>query len=170
MSEDSKRTMSKELQKLGPGEGELFDIAGARFLWKVKNEGTGNSFSMYEMELVTGDGAPLHFHPYSEVFYVLRGEIDFLDHSQNDWVRAAPGETVVVPANKPHAFYNRTGQPAKLLSISNQRHQRFFDEVAAADWITPFSIMPFPEALERVGAIGAENEMYFMPFEPPVLI
>jgi quercetin dioxygenase-like cupin family protein len=167
MSEDLRHTVSKQLHKQGPSDGELFDVAGARFLWKVKNEDTDNSFSMYEMELAAGDGVPLHFHPYSEVFYVLGGEVVFLDHPRDDWVVAAQGETIVIPPNRPHAFYNLASQPARLLSISNERHQRFFDKVAAADRIVPFSSMPFPEAMEKVAAIGAENDMHFMPFEPP---
>jgi quercetin dioxygenase-like cupin family protein len=55
-----------------------FDVAGARFTWKVKGEDTGYAFSIYEQQLELGEGVPLHCHAYGEVFYVLSGYIDFL--------------------------------------------------------------------------------------------
>lgn len=157
------------LRKVGRDEGEKFDIAGARFTWKVKNKDSGHSLSMFEMTLEPGDGVPLHTHPYVEIFYVLTGEVDFLrvGDGGNEWVPAAPGETVIVPINGLHAFYNRTAGTARLLSISNQLHQGFFDAVAEADRIAPFADMPFPEAMARVATIARGYDMHFVPSEPP---
>jgi quercetin dioxygenase-like cupin family protein len=66
------------LRKIERNEGEKFDVAGARFTWKVKGEDTGYAFSIYEQELDPGEGVPLHCHAYGEVFYVLSGYINFL--------------------------------------------------------------------------------------------
>jgi len=158
------------LRKVARDEGERFNVAGASFVWKVKNEDSGHALSMFEMTLEPGDGVPLHGHPYAEVFYVLAGEIDFLrvDDGETEWVPAADGETIIVPINGLHAFYNRTGRSARLLSISSQLHQAFFDAVAAADRHAPFADVPFPEAMARVAAIAERYDMHFPPFEPPL--
>ena len=118
--------LGASLRKIARGDGETFDVAGARFTWKVKNADTGH-----------------------------------------EWVAASSGETVVVPINGLHAFYNRTSTPARLLSISNQLHQGFFDAVAAADREAPFAGMPAPEAMARVVMIARGYDMHFMPFQPP---
>ena len=48
------------LRKIERNEGEKFDVAGARFTWKVKGEDTGYAFSIYEQELELGrSAAPL---------------------------------------------------------------------------------------------------------------
>lgn len=124
---------------------------------------------MFEMTLEPGDGVPLHSHPYAEVFYVLTGEVDFLrvGENGNEWVPATFGETIIVPINGLHAFYNRNANPARLLSISNQLHQGFFDAVAAADQLTPFADVPFSEAMARVATIAKSYDVHFLPFDPP---
>ena len=76
------------LRKVERKEGEKFNVAGARFTWKVKGEDTGYAFSIYEQELEPGEGVPLHCHAYGEVFYVLSGHIDFLQvtGAGEDWI------------------------------------------------------------------------------------
>jgi quercetin dioxygenase-like cupin family protein len=157
------------LRKVARDEGKLFDVAGAKFTWKAKGEDTGFALSMYEQELEPGHGVPLHCHPYSEVFYVLAGEVDFLraGEGEDEWVPCSAGEAVIVPVNGLHAFYNRTDRPARMLSISTQLHQAFFDAVAEADRIEPFSAAPMPEAMARVAAVARNYDMHFLPFDPP---
>ena len=151
------------LRKIERNEGEKFDVAGARFTWKVKGEDTGYAFSIYEQELELGEGVPLHCHAYGEVFYVLSGYIDFLrvTGAGEEWITCAGGETIIIiPTNALHAFYNRTDRPARLLSISTQLHQAFFDAVEETDRANPFASMPGKHAMARIG-------MHFFPFSPP---
>lgn len=157
------------LRKVARNDGDTFDAAGARFTWKAKGADTGFMFSMYEQELQPGDGVPLHCHAYGEIFYVLSGIVDFLrvTDAGNEWIVCAGGETIIVPINALHAFYNRTAKPARLLSISTQLHQAFFDAVEEADAADPFARMPGPQALARVGEIAQCFDMHFFPFSPP---
>ena len=156
-------------KKIEHGSGRRFDIAGAKFTWKVRNENTDNSFSIYEMTLQPGEGVPLHYHPYVEVFYILDGEIEFLrrDNVTDNWVPAIAGETIIVPTNGLHAFYNRTRAPARLLNVANQLHQPFFDALDDLDRSEPFSDLPVPEAMIKVGSVAANYSMHFQPFDPP---
>jgi quercetin dioxygenase-like cupin family protein len=94
------------LHKIGPNEGPIFDVAGARFAWKVKGEDTGYAFSIYEQVLNPGEGVPLHCHAHAEAFYVLSGTVDFLKVTDDgeEWIACTVGETIVVPINALHAF------------------------------------------------------------------
>ena len=145
-------------------------MAGARFTWKVKGEDTGYAFSIYKQELEPGEGVPLHCHAYGEVFYVLSGHIDFLQVTDagEDWMTCADGETIIIPINALHAFYNRTDRPARLLSISTQLHQAFFDAVEETDRANPFASMR--EASDGAHRRAARRfDMHFFEFSPPTL-
>ena len=160
------------LRKVERKEGEKFNVAGARFTWKVKGEDIGYAFSIYEQELEPGERVPLHCHAYGEVFYVLSGRIDFLQVTDagEDWMTCADGETIIIPINALHAFYNRTDGPARLLSISTQLHQAFFDAVEETDRANPFASMSGKEAMARIGGLARRFDMHFLPFSPPPLI
>ena len=157
------------LHKIAQGEGRAFDIAGAHFTWKARNEDTGHAFSLYEMALEPGEGVPLHCHPYVEVFYILAGEVEFFRPAEDGdrWIAASCGETVIVPINGLHAFYNRSRSSARLLSVSNQLHQPLFDALDDLDKVEPFSAFPMPEAMGRVAALAKTYGMHFLPFQPP---
>jgi Cupin domain. len=92
-------------------------------------------------------------HAYSEVFYVLSGYIDFLQvtGAQEEWITCASAETIIIPTNALHAFYNRTDKPARLLSISTQLHQAFFDAVEEMDRADRLASMPRKQAMARIG-------------------
>ena len=157
------------LRKVERNEGEKFDVAGVRFTWKVKGEDTGYAFSIYEQELEPGEGVPLHCHAYGEVFYALSGDIDFLrvTGAGEEWITCAGGETIIIPINALHAFYNRTDKPARLLSISTQLHQAFFDAVEETDRADSLASMPGPQAMARIGELARRFDMHFFGFSPP---
>jgi quercetin dioxygenase-like cupin family protein len=113
-------------------EGEHFDIAASRFTCKAKATDTGYTFAIYELPLDPDKGVPLHAHPYAEVFCILEGRVDFLrlTDSQQEWVSAERGDTLITPPNAFHSFANRSDAPARLLSTANLLHQAFFDEAA----------------------------------------
>jgi quercetin dioxygenase-like cupin family protein len=170
--------MSNNVRQIPPGRGlrrvernggEAFNVADARLTWKAKGQDTGHAFSIFEQQLGLGEGVPLHCHAYGEVFYVLDGEVDFLrvDDAGEDWIVCSGGETVIVPSNALHAFYNRTDKPARLLSIASPLHQAFFDALAESDRADPFSSMPRPQAMMRVAELSRQFDLHFFPFEPP---
>jgi quercetin dioxygenase-like cupin family protein len=137
----------------------------------VKGEDTGHAFSIYEQELDPGEGVPLHCHAYGEVFYVLSGYVDFLQvtGAGEEWITCTDGETIIIPNNALHAFYNRTDRPARLLSISTQLHQAFFDAVEEMDRTDRLASMPGKQAMARIGDLARRFDMHFFPFSPPKL-
>jgi quercetin dioxygenase-like cupin family protein len=159
------------LRKVERNEGDTFDVAGVRFTWKVKGEDTGYPFSIYEQELEPREGVPLHCHAYGEVFYVLSGYIDFLQvtGAGEEWITCAGGETIIIPINALHAFYNRTEKSARLLSISTQLHQAFFDAVEQTNQADRLASMPAQQVMACIGELARRFNMHFFPFSPPTL-
>jgi quercetin dioxygenase-like cupin family protein len=168
--------MSVELQnirategarKVAPAEGEHFDVTGAHLTWKVKAEDSGYDFSVCEQTLAHGEGVPLHSHSSPEAFYILEGRADFFRvvDGKEDWITCETGSTMILPPNCLHAFYNRASEPCRLLGISTQLHQTFFDAVASADHKEPFSTLPLSEAMTRIARIGSKHNMYFAPHD-----
>ena len=154
-------------RKVAPGEGERFDVAGAHLTWKVKGEDSGYAFSICEQTVAPGEGVPLHSHSSAEVFYILAGQVDFFRvvDGKEDWIHCETGSTMILPPNSLHAFYNRTSEPCRVLGISTQLHQAFFDAVASADQKDPFSALPRAEAMARIAQIGLQHNMYFAPYD-----
>jgi quercetin dioxygenase-like cupin family protein len=124
---------SNGVKKVGPGEGLTQEAAGTRLTWKARGQDTGYATSIYEMELPSGKGIPIHSHPYAEVFYVISGHTDFLrvnENGEEEWVRCGPGDTLIAPINALHAFHNHTDKPSRFLSTSVYYHEVFFERYA----------------------------------------
>ena len=70
-------------------EGEKFPPAGASF---------------FLIDSAPGEGAPLHTHPYQEIFIVLEGRASYLVAGEK--VEAGAGDILIAPAHVPHQFTN----------------------------------------------------------------
>jgi len=84
---------------------------------------------------------------------------------KEDWFRCETGSAVILPPNSLHALYNRSSEPGRVLGISTQLHQTFFDAVAKADRKEAFSALPFAAAMARVAEIGLQHNVYFAPYD-----
>jgi quercetin dioxygenase-like cupin family protein len=155
------------VRKIGRGEGESFDVAGAHLTWKVRAGDSAFQFSVYEMKLAPGEGVPVHSHSSAESFYVLDGTADFyrVHNGEEDWMSCGVGELIILPPNSLHGFYNRGTSVCVVLGISTAAHQAFFDSVANADRESSFAKMPLTEAMGKIADIALQNHMYFAPIE-----
>ncbi|NNL65940.1 MAG: cupin domain-containing protein [Myxococcales bacterium] len=74
-------------------------------------------------------GAPPHVHSREdEHFYVLEGNVEFLDRERT--ISAGPGTLVVLPRHHLHGFWNASDEPARmLLIVTPGEFASFFDEV-----------------------------------------
>ncbi|MBB5874277.1 mannose-6-phosphate isomerase-like protein (cupin superfamily) [Allocatelliglobosispora scoriae] len=104
-------------------------------------------WSAFEAEVAPGFdvGAHLH-HEAEEIFYILEGELDLLafhpaSQAGGDWrtwesetgetvLRGGPGSFMHVPVGCPHAFFNPTTRPAKMLFlVSPSGHEAYLQEL-----------------------------------------
>jgi mannose-6-phosphate isomerase-like protein (cupin superfamily) len=173
MSEVSQREALQNIpaaegvRRVGRGEGEKFDIAGAHLTWKVKASESAYQFSVCEVTLAPEEGVPVHCHTSAESFYVLTGSVDFYRtiDGKEDWVHCEAGDLMILPPNALHGFYNGGSSVCRVLGISTPAHQTFFDAVAEADRETSFASMPFSEAMGKIARIALKNQMYFAPID-----
>ena len=62
--------------------------------------------------------APMHFHPYVELLFIIEGEAEvWLQGEEDKPSRLGPGDCVALPADIPHSFRTVGDQPMRLLGI-----------------------------------------------------
>jgi quercetin dioxygenase-like cupin family protein len=103
-------------------------VVGDTYTILLTGKDTAGRFCVIDMHVPPDGGPPPHRHDFEETFTVLEGELDATFRGKKHVVRA--GETINVPANAPHQFYNSSSQPARLLCIcSPSGLEEFFMEV-----------------------------------------
>ena len=110
-------------------------------------------------------GAPPHVHQLEdEHFYILSGEVEFLDREQT--ISAGPGSLVVLPRGHLHGFWNLTDAPAEMLIIVTPgKFASFFDEVVA---VVRAEHPDDPEAVgEIIARVAAEHDVVIHPDKIP---
>jgi quercetin dioxygenase-like cupin family protein len=81
----------------------------------LSGKDTAGSYCLIDLYIPPGGGSPAHRHDFEETFTLLEGELDVVFRGAKQVMRA--GETINVPANAPHQFYNSSPQPARMLCI-----------------------------------------------------
>ena len=89
---------------------KVWSVLGHTYFSKVES---ASSFAWLSLD-PTNTGVPPHIHPnQDEHIYVLSGVYTlYLD---GEWHTAGPGDTVRMPMNLPHAYYNRSETPGRAL-------------------------------------------------------
>lgn len=129
-------------------------------------------WSAFEAEIAPGFDVGAHLHNNAEeVFYVVEGELDLLafqpvGRAVGDWrswesdsgakvFRGGPGSFMFVPAGCPHAFFNPSQEPAKMLFlVSPSGHEVYLQEVA--DVLSAGG----PPDIEQIAAIRARHDIH----------
>ncbi len=110
-----------------PQEGESVELGGLG----VRYMAVGEGFSLVEHPIAPLTlAAPMHVHEHEDEYsYVLEGEVGVQIGDEVHYATA--GDLVIKPRGIPHAFWNRTDEPARLLEIiSPGGFERYFAELA----------------------------------------
>jgi len=139
---------------------------GSLFRWLATARDTGGAYALAEVEVRAGCEPPPHTHTHEEEsFYVLEGEVDFaLD---GEITQASPGDLLVLPRGKTHAFTVRSATARMLLWITPPGLEDAFaatSEIAPTDELPPPPDGPPPrEVIERLLAIHGARGVRFAP-------
>ena len=138
-----------------PGEGRFLDTAGSLVL-RLPAAATGGAYSLLELTLSPGQGAPLHVHRREdEIFYIVAGQCDITDAQGAR--TALTGSVAVFPRGVAHAFRNTSSQPCRVLITAVPGGlEGFFEAInlaVAAGEATP----------ERLARIAREFQIEFPP-------
>jgi mannose-6-phosphate isomerase-like protein (cupin superfamily) len=116
---------------LGPQDGELVHLyaLGVRFMFDGRS--TGGRFSLVEHPLPPRSlGSPVHTHHREDEYsYILEGHVGV--QLGDEILVGGPGDLLTKPRGVPHAFWNATDEPARLLElISPAGFEDYFRELA----------------------------------------
>ncbi len=128
---------------LGEDEGDAIWFFNGLFVVKAAAAETKNAFTLIEVQLPPGGGAPPHIHhDEEEGFYILEGELT-VNCGEQSWT-ATPGMFAFLPRGIPHSFQVSDSGPAKMLQLSSpSQFERF-----AAEMGEPATAMTLPEPTE----------------------
>lgn len=134
-------------------EGETLQILGTQTRFLCLPKQTNQKWSLLEVSLPKGAGAPPHQHPWDEAYYVVTGTVSFViegvPHILSD------GDFLYAPANTVHAFEGFSDQISKLIVFDAPAHaETFFREIDR-------EVKVMPVDLEKMLAIGESHQVKF---------
>jgi quercetin dioxygenase-like cupin family protein len=115
---------------IAPGEGKTVQLFGVRFDYKVQSVDSGGSLALLEVEIPAGTLVKPHTHTREDEFsLVLAGTVGV--RVGDRVLEAGQGAYLVKPRGTPHAMWNATGAPARVLEmLSPAGLEAYFEELA----------------------------------------
>jgi len=115
-----------------PGQGRSYYFGQDLYTFKAVGEETGEAYTLCEVIVAPGGGAPTHRHNgLNESFYVQDGEIEF--QLDDRTFVATAGTFLHSPKGQLHRFTNTTATPAKMLVLTTPAgFEKFMAEVGKA--------------------------------------
>jgi quercetin dioxygenase-like cupin family protein len=145
--------MQKQPVFTRPGDGTQLNILGTVTRFLCTGAQTGKAWSLMEVTVPQGAGAPPHKHAWDEAYYVIEGEIGFVVDGRPQLVAA--GDFLYAPGGTVHAFEGRSAQPARVLIFDAPAHaESFFRDVDA-------QVGEMPRDLGKMLAIGERHQVEF---------
>ena len=145
---------TREILVIQPEQGKALGAVRC----KVSTEDTGGAYTILELVLQPGQGAPPHVHALEdEIFHVVEGVCEV---GQPGKTRSAGAGTIaVLPRGMLHLFRNTGEQPCRVMVTAIPGGlDRYFEElsqITAGD----------PEAAQKVAEINARYQIQFQPSE-----
>lgn len=140
-----------------PGAGRTVWLGGVGVDMRVPGELTGGTLSIVEHPVLPGTLIPPHVHrAEDELSIVLEGRFGI--RIGDEIFEAGPGAYVYKPRAVPHAFWNATDEPARLIElIWPAGFEQFFDDLATA--YKDGQGVPAPD---RVGELAERYDVEFL--------
>lgn len=147
-----------------PGEGESVWVAGSTYTFKATAENTGGALLLVDASVPPQAGPPPHIdHRVDETFFVLEGEIEFLEGDRT--FVAGVGSFVFIPKGVVHAFKNVGTGTARILATATPAGlEEYFREAGrpAGEGAAP---PPGPEEIQRLIALAPKYGTEILPPE-----
>jgi quercetin dioxygenase-like cupin family protein len=143
--------MANPFQLIFPNSGTVLT---AGILCKISSASTNGAYTVIELSLPAGAGAPIHCHKREdEVFYILEGSCEIQINGESHL--AETGAMVVLPKNTAHAFRNTGSSPNRILITATPGGlDTYFQELAQIE-------QNDPEAAQKVALINQKYEIDF---------
>ena len=140
--------MSKTQVVVKRGEGETLNVLGTGLRFLCSADKTDHAWSLMEVEVPEGAGAPPHQHPWDEAYYILDGRIRFVVEGAEQTSTA--GDFVYLPAGTLHGFQGASSRPARTLIFDAPAHaESFFRDLDREVKEVPRDLSKLPDIAER---------------------
>lgn len=140
-----------------PEECPVLNVLGLDVQVLANGTETGGQSTITKMVCHPGPGAPVHRHPHSENFFVLKGELTVLIES--DWHRLSEGQFAHIHSGSVHAFRNDQATAAEFINMATPAgHDLFFKEIDA-------HCRSGPPDMQAVAKICRDHQIELIPEE-----
>jgi mannose-6-phosphate isomerase-like protein (cupin superfamily) len=150
--------MSEPSYVLGPADRRTLLDGPLGAILLLSAERSEGRFSLIEHPIAPRAlGAPVHTHSHEDEYsFVLEGTIGV--EIGGETFEAGPGDVVVKPRGVPHAFWNPTDEPARILElIVPGDFEQYFAELGE------ILSRPGPPDFEGLGALAARYGLDMQP-------
>ena len=115
---------------VAPGEGKTVMLFGVRFSYKVETADSGGTLAVLEVEIPAHTLVKPHNHTREDEFsLVLDGTVGVRVGDRE--LTAGPGSYLVKPRHTPHAMWNASSVPARVIEIlAPAGLEAYFEELA----------------------------------------
>lgn len=150
-----------------PGEpvGPRLSVVGDLVTIKVPSDSTGGLFCAFEELTPPNGGPPPHYHPQSELFYVLEGTVQFMhvtDHGPQI-VSGGPGSVASIPGNVVHTFSNIGLDQSKVFVVATPGGlDGFFEDIGDPTELWYAAGMQGPPDMDRILAASNRWGVHFV--------
>ena len=135
-------------------KGEVLSVLGTQVKFLCASSNTAGGFSLLEVELPKGSGAPPHHHPWDEAYYLVSGRLEF--QLGMDTIAMSAGDFIYAPGGTVHSFTGASDEPATMLVFDSPAHsEAFFRELDR-------EVKVIPDDLAKVPDIGKRHKLTFL--------
>ena len=115
---------------VAPGEGKTVMLFGVRFSYKIESHDSAGKLAVLEVEIPAHTLVKPHNHTREDEFsLVLEGTVGVRVGDRE--MTAGPGSYLVKPRHTPHAMWNATSAPARVIEIlAPAGLEAYFEELA----------------------------------------
>ena len=140
----------------------MFSVVGTRLQFVSTPEQNGSNISVMRAGLPARAVVPIHSHAEPEIFYVIEGTMEVYqnDCTSSGWQTAGPGDVVTIAGGVRHALRNPTSDRVTTVLVSEERLQRFFQELADPLEPATFPPAPTPEVMQRLLEVSASYQYW----------
>jgi quercetin dioxygenase-like cupin family protein len=164
---DDPRWTKRGALHVPPGEGLVRWVSGDEYVIKATKSSTNGSLGFIDAIVPPGGGPVAHAHAdQDEAFYLLSGELEFLDGDQT--FVAEPGAFVFVPRNHRHRFLNIGREAVHMLFMFTPGGPEDFfveggDEPVPGEQPAPWPLERFMQVADLAERTGSQA----LPEAPP---
>jgi quercetin dioxygenase-like cupin family protein len=153
-----KTNMSAQTRLVNSSNEPWFNVFGPLHQYLVAPADVSGAFALMRAIIAPGIAIPLHSHADPEVFFILEGTLEFLQHDSDSsrWLTASSAEVICIPGGVKHALRNSSSAPVTVLLATTPNIYGFFRELEKPFHPDEPAGPPTPEDMQHLLTLAAK--------------